>query len=73
MMGTFIIAFIGNNVVDSGSSNAGPLNMLEPSTRRSILALGYFGSILAILVTLGVVSVGAPYAHAAVCMHRQEC
>ncbi|KAG1671404.1 hypothetical protein FOA52_011901 [Chlamydomonas sp. UWO 241] len=57
MMGTFIITFIGNSVVDRGSADSGPLRMLPPAARRRALAIVYFGAILAVFVTLGVVTI----------------
>ncbi len=57
MMGTFIIAFIGNSLVDSASGSTGPLKMLPSPMRRRVLVLLYFGLILSVVVTLGVVTV----------------
>jgi hypothetical protein len=57
MMGTFIITFIGNSVVDRGSTDSGPLRMLPFPARRRAIAFVYFGAILAVFVTLGVVTI----------------
>ncbi|GAX80385.1 hypothetical protein CEUSTIGMA_g7824.t1 [Chlamydomonas eustigma] len=57
VMGTFIISFIGNSLVDSAAGSSGPLAVLPPPARRRALALLYFAGILATVTLLVVVTV----------------
>jgi len=56
VMGTFVVAFIGNSMVES-TEQSRLLNFLSPSKRRRAMALLFFGGILSLFTLFGVLTI----------------